>query len=395
MTTETNDILRPALVGKEWIAEIKAAYEEKGGLVAHKFGAHARDRIPGDAFTVTYLSDNGGYDADLAKVEIGKRAHDHRAQISALAEETPPVFISNDTPAQDSIGGAFDLAQLARQTERGIGNVIFLNCAPRKGQRGVNGNNLGENVYVGMLPNGTVVAGVGEESFTFLRDLAENGDAEFYKANVQIDGSQFRSRDFFPLYALTLMQQLRDPANAGEWRDDLSVEQRKQLLSDLSVVDTAHILPVDDIPDLSGVLRVVRVDTHGNLKLNWRAADLSNELLDGPVDITINGVTEKFHFGQSMFAQGAGRFSFSEGSSGQWEDFRRAAGTDNNGLLKLEADQNGFLQIALIGGEADKHFDVTAQKLRGDEPVAVSVQAAEHQVVTLAAPQSGPTRAAG
>lgn len=360
-------------VGDELIQSINHYYAEKGGRKAHIFN-EASGALPGSAYTVHYLSDNGGLDDDLAKKEIKSRFLAYRKKISALAEESPPEWAYDDVPAQDSIAGAFDLSQLARDPQRDPGDIIFLNCAPRKRQRGEGEKNLGESVYTGMLPNGTVIAAVGEESFTFFRDQIENGELELYKANVQLDGSQFRSRDYFPLYSLVLTHQLRRKENEGvSWEKNMSLEDRRDLLSSLGSVDTDHVLALEDIPSPLENARVVRVDTHGNLKFNIRAADLDPALLSEPVTIEINGMEKNVQLGESMFDVGGDKFSFSEGSTGIWPDFKRAHRDDAGELIKWDVDDKGFLQLALIGGDAAKYFGIDKYALRSEEGVSVSI----------------------
>ena len=363
-------ITNAQFVGDELIEQIEDAYDKKGGLLAHRFNDKS-GALPGSAFSVLYVSDNGGLDEDLAKAEIKGRFLDFRAKISALAEQSPPEYAYADAPAQDSLAGAYDLAQLARDSERGEGKVLFLNCAPRKRQRGNGEDNQGESVYTGMMKNGTVVAAVGEESFTFFKDLVDRGELELYEANVQTKGSQFRSRDYFPLYSLVLTHQLRQKAEDGEWKKDLSLDERRELLQSVGAVNTDNVLDAEHIPDLSDQLRVIRVDTHGNLKFNVRPKDLPKEFFEGPVEISINGQKEVMQFGKNMFDQGGKRFSFSTGSTGSWDDFQRAA-SDGEGA-SWSSDPDGFLQIAYIGGSAADHFRLDKFALRSDDGVQVGI----------------------
>ena len=349
--TPNTPLLSTAYVDDTFIAAIKQAYNS-AGLIAHRF-IDATHTIPGEAFTIKYYSDNGDKADDLAVAEIKSRFEDYSNIISVLTQRSKPIYHVHNTPAQDTIGGAYDLAQITRNAARGIGNVVFLNCAPRKKQRGQHDNNQGEDVYVGMLRNGTVIGATGEESFTFFRDLIEQNDLELYKANVQTHGSQFRSRDYWPLYTLTLVNQLRDLAQDGQWKADLSKDERKALLSQINVIDTAIIADLNAVPKAADTPAVVRYDVHDNLKLNIRADDFPSDL--NAVNVTINGVTETLSLGKSMFKEGAGKISFSEGSTGQWDDYKPT---------KTPTEPKGFLQIALINGSAKDHFNVTDQQLR-------------------------------
>lgn len=382
------ELLNTDFVGDEFIEKLVAAYNEEG-LLAHIFNEEA-GVIPGNAFTIKYLSDNGYKADDLAVAEIQGRFNDYGPEIAALSKRSQPTVQYNNTPYQDSIGGAYDLAQISRDSKRGIGTVVFLNCAPRKKQRGAHDNNQGEEVFIGMLKDGTVIGATGEESFTFFRDLLDKGELELYKANVQTNGSQFRSRDYWPLYTQVLTHQLRQLADQGEWKPNLNVEERKAFLSKLNVIDTDTKINLDYVPKPSDAPVVVRYDVHENLKLNVRASDYpEGTFIDQQtgepkeVAVTINGVTETMTLGKSMFKKGAGKLSFSEGSTGSWSDYsypnlkEEFKDVANPQGLEWTLDPNGFLQIAVINGSAKAHFKVTDAQLRSDAGVAVRVQSLE------------------
>lgn len=386
-----NTILNATFVGDEFIAQIQEEYKQ-AGLLAHKFN-EASGVIPGTAFSVKYITDNGNKKDDLADGEVKGRFLDFGNIISALTQTSKAEFHVYNSPAQDSIGGAYDLAQIARDSKRGPGNVVFLNCAPRKNQRGQHDNNQGEQVFVGLLKDGTVVGGTGPESFTFFHDLLEQGELELFEANVQTHGSQFRSRDYWPLYTQVLTQQLRAEADQGHWKADLNLEERKELLSRIGVVNTEKPLDIRAVPKPSDNPAVVRYDVHENLKLNVRASDFAEDHFydideqgnktPKPVEITINGITETIQLGKSMFKEGAGKLSFSEGSTGQWDDYKvknvsdEFANVVNHDGIEWSLDPSGFLQIAIINGSAKEHFKITDQQLRSDEGAPVTIKPVE------------------
>lgn len=372
MTQETTnkeqyaDLLNPRFVGKDLIAAYDRAYDEAGGLQA-EFEAAAK-HPSWSPVVLTYISDNGNY-ADLAKAEIEKRLNDIGRKIAVVGDAAPTNHQYHDIPSMDWIAGAIDTAQLARDTVRGPGNVIFVNCAPRLAQRGKEGNNKGEDVHIGILRNGTVISGVSSHSFAFVRDLVEQGDLEIYKANVQIDGSQFRSRDFFPWYSKILAHNLAERARAGEWKKDLSVEERRAFLGQFGFVDTSKKLALEDIPNLKEDIHVARVDTHGNLKLSITLSDAVERgwvtvrqdaghngsrpkpVIEGrPLEIIVKGISFQGRVVDSMFNTKNGERGIAQGSTGDWPDSRQ--------------EHPRFLELALIGNSLREHLQISHAELK-------------------------------
>ncbi len=367
MTRDYTPLLNPASIDAALIKNLQTAYEESGGLAAaFKVAAQGQGWSP---VTVTYISDNGGYDSDLAKGEIRKRLKDIDAIVSTVSGKAPSETLYHDIPSQDWRAGAVDLAQLARDTVRGAGNVIFVNCAPRLKQRGVDTNNKGEDVYVGQLRNGTVVAGVSEHSFAFFRDLVDEGDLELHRVKVQTDGSQFRSRDYFPWFAKILAHNLAE--NAGDWKAGQDAETRRDFLSRFTFVDTTDSLSADAIPDLTKDIAVARVDTHGNLKLSISASDIKPEWLTGAVEITVKGKTFQASFGKNMFDTASGIKSASPGSSGHWPDSGK--------------DDPRFVELAIIGGNLRQEVGLTDEDLKNG--VAVKIVPLKQETPVFNVPQ--------
>jgi hypothetical protein len=358
-TNKYAQLTNPSFVGAQLIEQIDRAYENEGGFAA-EFAASAKHR-GWSPVTLTYISDNGNY-ADLAKAEIEKRLTDIDRKLAVVSDSAPTSHQYHDIPSMNWISGAVDTAQLARDTVRGPGNIIFVNCAPRLAQRGKEGNNKGEEVYVAMLRNGTVISGVSAHSFAFVRDLVENDDLEIYKANVQIDGSQFRSRDFFPWYSKILAHNLAQ--KPAEWKRDLSVERRREFLEQFNVIDTSQKVALDDIPDLKKNIQVARVDTHGNLKLSISLSDAiengwanAERKPDGkiavhgePLEITVKNLKFKARIVDSMFNTQNGERGVAQGSSGNWPDSAQ--------------EFPRFLELAIIGASLRDHLDISHQELK-------------------------------
>ncbi|MBK9586135.1 MAG: hypothetical protein KA099_01380 [Alphaproteobacteria bacterium] len=335
----------PEFIGKDLIEQLQGDYKKAGALSA-AFKVHAN--LPAwSPVTSTYISDNGGY-PDLAAGEIKVNLADIHAIVTTLSGQTPPQRVYHDIPSQDWRAGAFDLAQLSRYRLRGAGNTFFINCAPRLAQRGVEGNNKGEDVYAAMLPNGAVVSGVSPHSFAFFRDLVEKGDLEIYKVNVQTEGSQFRSRDFFPWYSELLTYNLSQ-AHEG-WKDGLSVAERREFLQQFNFIDTELVLDLKRIPDLSKQPVVARADTHGNLKLSIAVSDAKPEWFGKRLNVVINGHSCEAEIREHMFDAKSGHHGIAPGSSGHFADSAK--------------DDPRFLELAMIGKSLREELGITAQDLK-------------------------------
>jgi hypothetical protein len=359
---DEDSLLNPHNINQASIAAIVAQYQAKGGLKA-AFNAAAKFKGP-SPITITYISDNGGY-ADLAAAEIKANLQDINRMVSTLGEESPPQILYHDTPSQDWHAAAFDAAQLARYRLDGPGNIIFVNCAPRLAQRGEDSNNQGEKVYVTMLRNGVVVAGVSPHSFAFMRDLVEVGEAEIYEVGIQTKGSQFRSRDFFPWFpGLLAVQLARLVQEDDAWKSGLETAQRKILLSRaLTCINTRESLQARDIPDITSNPVIARVDTHGNLKLSIRRGDLPEDLQDKILTIKIKGREFDVILRQHMFDGKTGTRGLAPGSSGAWDD---------------AADPGAaFLELAVMGDSLRQQLDLTDQDLK--QGVAVDIRLADQQ----------------
>ncbi len=354
MTAQRNsNIPNPDFIGTDLIEDLKSQYLEAGGLSA---AFNVKSNInPWSPVTSTYISDNGGT-ADLAIGEIQVNLADIHRIVTTLSEETPPNRIYHDVPAQDWRAASFDLAQMSRYRISGAGNSFFVNCAPRLEQRGVEGNNKGENVYAAMLPNGAVAAGVSPHSFAFFRDLVEDDNLEIYKVDVQTEGSQFRSRDFFPWFSEIMAYNLSN--HADEWKEGMDVEERRAFMQNFNFIDTQEVLTLEDIPDLTRQPVVARVDTHGNLKLSISTSDAKPEWLENELSVTIKGETFAAEIRENMFDNNSDNRGIATGSSGEFADSSKA--------------DPRFLEIATIGKSLRAELDLSDQDLK--EGVIVDIE---------------------
>ncbi|HUY67922.1 MAG TPA: hypothetical protein VMV79_01300, partial [Alphaproteobacteria bacterium] len=282
--TSATALLNPSRIDFPWIEQVLERYEADPTVWDRAtFPVKALFHLAAHAFThrpavVHYISDNGNY-ADAARGEIAVRLADIPLVFRSISGSPAVRTEYHDIPAQDTNAAAFDLAQFARGTLRGFGNVFFVNCAPRKKQRGVEKSNGGESVYIGILPNGAIVAGTGEDVFVHFRDLIEAGQFNVYRANVATNGTQFRSRDYFPWLAALVGQYIDRPDVNRKWRSGLTVEQRDQILFGLGFVDREVLLNPKHF-DILPSFTIIRADTHGNLKLDQRHEKLAVALGD-------------------------------------------------------------------------------------------------------------------
>lgn len=333
---------------------IIAAYHDKIAALTDVFQTSHDLWRPPVPVTVYYYSDNGGRLDDTAPKEIQRFLNDSANAVSVLSGIEPPRIEQANTPAQAWVQGGFDLAQTTRHGLSGVGNVTFLNCAPRIDERGQNGNktNKGEPVYVGILPNGHVVSANSRYNFTFFRDAIENEEMEVFEANVQPDGTQFRSRDTFTMHSILLANLLTQ--NIDKWKPDMSLEERKELLAATGYVNRDAPLTVENIPELEQ-FTVAHIDVHGNIKLNTRISELDPQVLEAlkakPFDIVLDGKKlAQARFTDRMFDRKEGEAGFSVGSSGR--DWQGAANHD------------GFIELSIIGGDAAAGLDIRAEQFK-------------------------------
>jgi hypothetical protein len=304
-----------------------------------------------------YGSDNGNF-ADLAASEIRLELSDISQIFRTLTGRpvTKPDY--HDIPAQDTNAAAFDLAQLARRNLRGFGNVFFFNCAPRKKQRGVEGDNLGEAIYIGILPNGAIIGATGEEPFIHFKYLIETNQLNIYRVNVARDGTQFRSRDYFPWVGELARLYISQPRVNRRWRNDLSLEQRDEILFGLGIVDRFTKLHAETIPELAAI-RAVRSDTHGNLKLDVRHTVVADAFRDDPkIVVYANGHILRAELKTDSFDQKPGNTAISNGSSGRWTP-------DGRPHVHLAPDLlDGFAELFTVDQRARDHLSITDASLK-------------------------------
>jgi hypothetical protein len=231
---------------------------------------------------------------DLAWAEVmaalsAQLPHDARFHLTSVG--------SFETIAQGFVLAQLGLSDIDLRPEN---MIIFANCAPRKDRRAARANNEGEGLLYGRLKNGVKVVAVNSGySLAFVRDEI----AELWAVQVKDDGSQFRSRDYFP--------EIVGKAVAEEFSFRLGK------------LDAAAVVP--DIPaEVIGY-----IDSFGNLKTTIRAGDERFAALNSGERIRaiIGGTVRTATVATGSFNVMEGDLAFAPGSSGHnkryWEFFQR------------------------------------------------------------------------
>lgn len=251
---------------------------------------------------------------DLASDEV------RQALISACAEEKLDCFALDvgAIPGMDTVVAGFKAAQLSLNSHMGYGHVFLVNCAPRKNI--ISARSKGESVVIGILENGVTVLAV--DSGYMLAPFAEmvaEGRAVFFESRVPNEGSQFRSRDYFPAAAAQMAAFLRD--RMAESPEDVTAAWQSGDLS--AVLDGFSLLgaPLGGsrvLPLPQGA--VWYIDNFGNIKLNLLHETLL-ELYKPETHIVLavgDNLAEAV-IGTVGFSQGEGILALTRGSSG-WKD---------------------------------------------------------------------------
>lgn len=202
----------------------------------------------------------------------------------------------------DTIATGFVVAQLslADKDLRPENMVVFANCAPRKDKKEARSNNAGEGLVYALTKSGVKILAVNSGySMSFVRDEL----AELWEVDCEDEGSQFRSRDFFPRALGRLL------------RDDKAFC--------MSRLDPKEV--IRDYPEEV----IGYIDSFGNLKTTIRVGDAITQSFN-PGDrlrVRIGTVLRTATVATGSFNVMEGDLAFAPGSSGRdrrfWEFFQR------------------------------------------------------------------------
>jgi hypothetical protein len=251
--------------------------------------------------TVTVIADYGPL-SDMAFAEVTQNIYNRLSEFESHVKEY-------SVPPFDTVATGFFLAELAINSELGDKHFFFVNTAPRHDDQKPREDAAGEKLVYMELHNGVQILAVNSgHSLSFVKEAAK----KIRVVNVENEGSQFRSRDFYP-------KVLGEIA-----RGDMSrITNRKPKIA--------------DIPENT----VALVDGYGNIKTTIDPKTLGKHL-GKYMTIEIN---DKKHFvkaGKSIFDVPDGLPCIAKGSSG-W--------TLPNGLRRE------FAEVVIRSGNAYKAFD--------------------------------------
>jgi hypothetical protein len=198
-------------------------------------------------------------------------------------------IIPQSTPPFSTLNTGFWIYQLAF-TENITNTYIYSNTAPRKTDKNAQKNNKGEQLLYAKLTNGFEILAVNAGYvFSFVKPHIK----EFYFANVENEGSQFRSRDKFPI---------------GVYR---MVTGDKQLLK-----EKADLGNIPEYPNNA----IASIDGYGNMKTTTRLSQI--QLKPGQrVTITLNNQKHIATYTDGFFNIKEGELAFAPGSSGHKDPF--------------------------------------------------------------------------
>lgn len=212
--------------------------------------------------------------------------------------------IPQSTPPFSTLNTGFWIYQIAL-TPNIKNTYIFSNTAPRKEDKNAQKSNNGEKLMYAKLLNGFKIIAVNAKYvFSFVKPYIK----KFYFVNVQNQGSQFRSRDFYPKKVAQMIN--KDKAFLGE-KGNLS-----------------------SIPDAPKNL-ITSIDGYGNIKTTTRASGVKFK----PGQMITLEIHKQKHlatYTDGVFNIKEGELAFAPGSSGH---------------------NDKFMEIFVRGGNSHRLFD--------------------------------------
>lgn len=219
--------------------------------------------------------------------EIFTRFHHH------LQHPQNVTLHPTSVPPLDTMAVGFVTAQYALAPHADGRLVIYGNAAPRRDKSKAMKNNRDHGIQYVRLKNGVEVINVYSEfAFGFLKQAIE----EYRQLNCPDQGSQFRSRDFFP-------------------------EAIAKVINGDTSVFGAPLNPTD-IPDIPPNL-IAWTDGFGNLKTTMRLSDLERLgfQMGQEVQVILNGVNMLGVIALGGFSVDRGVLAVNAGSSGYDDPF--------------------------------------------------------------------------
>jgi hypothetical protein len=231
-----------------------------------------------DKKTLIIISDYGKSDPAFTEV------------ILRLRLLLPGIYIiPQSTPAFSTLNTGFWIYQIAL-SEKIKNTYIFSNTAPRKETKKAQKKNKGEKLMYAKLENGVEIIAVNAgHVFSFVKPYIK----AFRFVNVPNQGSQFRSRDFYPQAVSKMIK--KDKSFLGENTD------------------------TNSIPDFPDNL-ICSIDGYGNIKTTIRSSTVSFKAGQS-VMIEIHNQKHLATYTDGVFNIQEGELAFAPGSSGYSDKF--------------------------------------------------------------------------
>lgn len=218
--------------------------------------------------------------------------------ILAVRRRTTIPF-SADTVASrpfNTLHTGFLADQLQRGFPQGEGRntVFYLNTDPRTQTTEATIAAAGSSLVVAELRNGAIIV---TPNAGYCLSYVKGSIIRLAEINVAAAGSQFRSRDIFPIAV----------AHA---------------LSETLAGITGKELSIDTIPDPPKAFTVLHIDNYGNIKTSFthRAFEAGGMVWGGAVRVRLAGVTMDATVSPTIFGSIPGKLVLAPGSSGDQEN---------------------------------------------------------------------------
>lgn len=225
--------------------------------------------------------------------------------IQRLKHEDPAITVNKTAVTPFStVATGFWIEQLGVHNPRFDGLAIYSNTAPRADEADPRDSNAGERLCYLELDDGTPVMAInGGYNLSFVK----NDIADFRTIDAPESGSQFRSRDYFPMRVAEIAN-----GNLDSIGDELSI---------------------DEIPERPEST-ICHVDGYGNIKTSIRASEFDPE----GEELTVEIGTRSMNIGyrDAIFEAEEGSLVIAPGSSG---------------------GEDPYLEIVHRGGSAAELFD--------------------------------------
>ena len=212
---------------------------------------------------------------------------------SNIAEPEKVLIHDTSVPSLDTMALGFVTGQLAYADTNGRRMVIYGNCAPRRTSEKAQKNNIDHGIKYAKLKNGVEIINVwSDHAFGFVKkDIVE-----FRDINCPNSGSQFRSRDFFPLAVAKIIN--------GDY------------------TELGAQLPIEEIPEIPSNM-IAWTDGFGNMKTTMRMSDIQKLGLQpgDKVQVILNNVSMVGVVSIGGFQVDRGVLAINAGSSGYADPF--------------------------------------------------------------------------